>query len=72
MADNVNMNANHPLPPDDPDTDAVIAMLMTGAPIPNEIRDRLRAEGERISKELRETFGETTMAAELIREAREE
>jgi hypothetical protein len=56
----------------DPDTDAIIEMLTTGKPIPTEIRDRLRAQARRITEELRKEFGEMEIAAQLIRELRDE
>ena len=56
----------------DPDTDAIIEMLTTGKPIPTEIRDRLRAQARRITEELRKEFGEMEIAAQLIRESRDE
>jgi hypothetical protein len=60
------------VPAIDPDTDAIIQMLMTGKPIPTEVRDRLRAEGHRITEQIREQFGEMEIAAQLIRESRDE
>ena len=59
-------------PATDPDTDAIIQLLTKGKPIPTEIRDRLRSEARRISAELREEFGEMEIAAQLIRETRDE
>ena len=66
------MNTIEQLPATDPDTDAIIAMLMTGKPMHTEVRDRLRATARRISAELREEFGEMEIAAQLIRECRDE
>jgi hypothetical protein len=56
----------------DPDMDAIMESLATGKPIPKEIRDRIRQEGDRVRKELRQKIGPTNMAADLIRECRDE
>jgi hypothetical protein len=56
----------------DPDTEALIESITTGKPLDPEIRDRLREEGRKISAELREKFGEMEIAAQLIRECRDE
>ncbi len=56
----------------DSDTAAIIEMLSTGKPIPNEIRDRLWAEARRLSEELRKSHGVQEISAQLIRESRDE
>jgi len=56
----------------DPDMVAIIESLSTGKPIPKEIRDRMREEGEKVREEVRKRIGPTNMAADLIRESRDE
>jgi hypothetical protein len=56
----------------DPDTQAIIDMLTTGKPIPEEVRDRVRAEARKLTEELRKTHGVQEIAAQLIRECRDE
>lgn len=55
-----------------PDTDAIIQSLVSGKPLDPEIRDRLRRDGDRVREQLRQKIGPTNMAAELIRESRDE
>ena len=56
----------------DPDTEAIIDSLMTGKPIPAEIRAWLREEGRKLTEEIRRTCGETNIAVDVIRESRDE
>ena len=60
------------LPATDPDLEAIIQSLVSGKPIPMVVRDRLRAEGRKLTQQLRDTVGETNMAVDLIRETRDE
>ena len=56
----------------DPDTEALIESISTGKPLDPEIRDRIRAEGKRLTEELRRTNGVQRISADLIREVRNE
>jgi uncharacterized membrane protein YgaE (UPF0421/DUF939 family) len=56
----------------DSDTEAILQLLETGKPIPTEICDRKRARARKISAELRDKHGEMEIAAQLIREFRDE
>jgi hypothetical protein len=60
------------IPAADPDTEAIIQSLITGKPLPAEIRNRLREEGRKLTQEIRDKIGETNMAVDLIREIRDE
>ena len=53
-----------------PTADPVIEMLTTGKPIPEEVRNRLRAEARRVADEIEQEFPPIT-AAEIIREIRQ-
>lgn len=66
------MNTIEQLPATDPDLDAIIDSLMTGKPIPDAVRERMRQEGETVREQLRQTIGPTNMAADLLRESRDE
>jgi hypothetical protein len=54
------------------DTDALLEHLATGKPLDDETRRRILERGERISEELRQTYGEMNIAVDLIREIRDE
>jgi hypothetical protein len=54
------------------DGDAVIESLVTGKPLDPETRDRIRARGRKLTEEIRQQCGEMLIAAELIRESRDE
>ncbi len=56
----------------DPDTEALIESISTGKPLDPEIRDRIRAEGRRLTEELRKAYGVQSISADLIREVRDE
>ncbi len=54
------------------DKDALLEHLTTGKPLDAEARRRILERGERISKELRQVYGEMNIAVDLIREIRDE
>jgi hypothetical protein len=54
------------------DKDALLEHLTTGKPLDAEVRHRILERGERISEELRQTYGEMDIAVDLIREIRDE
>ena len=54
------------------DKDALLEYLTTGKPLDAEVRRRILERGERISEELRQTYGEMNIAVDLIRETRDE
>jgi hypothetical protein len=54
------------------DGDAVIESLVMGKPLDARTRDRIRARGRKLTEEIRRQYGEMTLAAELIRESRDE
>lgn len=54
------------------DKDALLEHLATGKPLDAEVRRRILERGERISEELRQTYGEMNIAVDLIREIRDE
>ena len=56
----------------DPDTEALIESISTGRPLDPDIRDRIRAQGKRLTEELRRTLGVQRVSASLIREVRDE
>ena len=56
----------------DPDTEALIESMSAGKPLDPKIRDRIRAEGKRLTEELRRTCGVQLISADLIREVRKE
>jgi hypothetical protein len=64
-------------PLDDPalreaDAQAVMAHLLTGAPLDPEVERRVRQRSERGTEEVRRKFGTVEVAVELIREGRDE
>ena len=54
------------------DKEALLEHLTTGKPLDVETRRRILERGERISEELRQTYGEMNIAVDLIREIRDE
>jgi hypothetical protein len=56
----------------DPDADAIVESLVTGRPLDPAIRDRVRAEGRRLTEEIRKQHGQLDVAVDLIREGRDE
>jgi hypothetical protein len=63
----------HTLPPDTrADSQAVIEHITTGKPLDPETCCRIRARAKKITDELRQQYGETNMAVDLIREIRDE
>ena len=56
----------------DPDAQAVLDHAMNRTPVPDGIYQRIKAESERLTRELRERYGETNMAADIVRDAREQ
>lgn len=56
----------------DPDTITIIESLCTGKPIPERIRDRLRAEGRKLTVEIRRKRGDLPTSLDLLRETRDE
>jgi hypothetical protein len=56
----------------DPDTEAIIQMLVTGKPLDPEVRERLCEDGLKLVEEVRRQVGQTNIAVDLIRESRDQ
>ena len=54
------------------DKDALLEHLTMGKPLNPDVRRRILERGERISEQLRQTYGEMDIAVDLIRETRDE
>jgi hypothetical protein len=54
------------------DKDALLEHIITGKPLDPEVRRRIRERGERITEQLRQTYGVMDIAVDLIRETRDE
>jgi hypothetical protein len=54
------------------DEDAVNDHVLTGKPLDPEVYRRVRARAEKITAELRQTYGDMNLSADLIREVRDE
>jgi hypothetical protein len=54
------------------DEEAVNEHVLTGRPLDPEVYRRVRARAEKITAELRLKYGEMNVAADLIREVRDE
>ena len=54
------------------DRGALLEHITTGKPLDPDVRRRILERGERISEELRQTYGEMDIAVDLIRETRDE
>jgi hypothetical protein len=67
LGNNQGMNATEKIT----DKGALLEHLTTGKPLDAEVRRRILERGERISEELRQTYGEMNIAADLIREIRD-
>ena len=57
---------------DTTDKEALLEHLTTGKPLDPKVRRRILERGERISQQLRQTYGEMDIAVDLIRETRDE
>jgi hypothetical protein len=56
----------------DADTEALMERVLHGKPLDPEVYQRIRAEGDRITEEIRRQHGTIEIAVELIREIRDE
>ncbi len=56
----------------DPDTEAILERMATGKPIDPDVYRRIRAEGAKITEEIRRKQGILDIAVDLIRESRDE
>jgi hypothetical protein len=54
------------------DTQVVIEHAMKRTPIPDEVFQRVKEESERHTQQLREKFGQTDMATDIVRESRDQ
>jgi hypothetical protein len=54
------------------DEDAVNEHVLTGKPLDPEVYRRVRARAEKITAELRQKYGVLDIAADLVRETRDE
>ena len=54
------------------DKEALLEHLTTGKPLDPKVRRRILERGERISEQLRQTYGEMDIAVDLIRDTRDE
>ena len=56
----------------DPDTEAILERIATGKPLDPDVYRRIRAEGAKITEEIRRKYGVLDIAVDLIRESRDE
>jgi hypothetical protein len=56
----------------DGDTEAILERILHGKPLDEDVYRRIRAEGARITEEIRQKHGILNIAVDLIRETREE
>jgi hypothetical protein len=54
------------------DEDAVNEHVLTGKPLDPDVYRRVRARAEKITEELRQKYGVLDIAADLVRETRDE
>lgn len=56
----------------DADTEALMQRVLHGTPLPPDVDQRIRDQGDALTEEMRREYGTVEIAVDLIREIRDE
>lgn len=56
----------------DSDTQAILARIGHGTPLPADVYQRIQARGDELTEQVRQQYGRMEIAVDLIREIRDE
>lgn len=56
----------------DADTEAIMQRIIHGTPLPPDVYQRIRGQGDRLREEMRQKYGTVEIAVDLVREIRDE